>query len=87
MGALTVAEAYGPTLEQALDAVLAVVPHDARVERAARACPVCAGHAFRVELADAGVLAACRDCGSSVHAEPPPVPAAARARPSLRLVR
>ena len=84
MGALTVAEAYGPTLEQALDAMLAPAPAraDPRRDRHPGTCVICAGPAYRVELADRSTMAVCRDCGASAHAGPPP----ATGRPSLRLV-
>ena len=69
-GALTVDEAFGPTLEQVILEALAAATRPAR----SAVCPVCGGTMRR--LADAATVSsvhalACGECGSSIEdAEP-----------------
>ncbi|HUZ83494.1 MAG TPA: hypothetical protein VMU66_02270 [Gaiellales bacterium] len=77
MGALTVAEAFGQTLEQAIDAILAPRRPEPRMD--GPRCPVCGGATSRAELSGGAVLASCHECGSAVESSPP-------VRATLRLV-
>jgi hypothetical protein len=66
-GALTVGEAFGPTLEEV---ILAALSRSRRPARSA-ICPVCAGTMRRLAEATAEVPAAnslvCGECGSSLE--------------------
>ena len=81
-GALTVTEALGPTLEEAVLAAL----HNARLPARSALCPVCGGSMRRLADAASGPAPAgnelhCGECGSVLVDEPAPSPAG-----QLRLV-
>jgi hypothetical protein len=72
--ALTVGEAFGPTLDEV---ILAVLSRAARPARSA-ICPVCGGTMRRLADAAAAVPAAnslvCGECGSSIEDGPEQAP-------------
>ena len=73
-GALTVGEAFGPTLDEVILTALSRATRPAR----SAVCPVCSGTMRRLADVAAGVPTAnslvCGECGSSIEDGPEPAP-------------
>ncbi len=75
MGSLTVVEAFGQTLEQALEAALAdqraTIRREGAPELERPGCLVCGGQTVTMPIAGGRTLVSCRDCHSSIETASP----------------